>query len=236
MLTRRSRSTLAPVIWKTLLAGVMSLVGVLALTASAAADVHNEGGGRLSASSGSGGFIAYAPVHRPYWVSGGEWILCDTMATNGTVSDPPVITGVRHIAGKSEPLEVRTYLRTVTPEQVASHPDSPRYSYSPFISKVGRPRFFGQRYVDPTWRPRGSYSTDIAGTVVADGCEQARTDARADGNGEVPEHPWMSLVLSVKVGPDAGRVRRTLVDYVVGDVPHTLCIRWVFGGKGYEQK
>jgi hypothetical protein len=56
----------------------------------------------------------------------------------------------------------------------------------------------------------------------------------ADQQGEVPERAWTSLVLAVKVGQTAGRVRRLLVDYTVGDVSHTLRVRWVVGGQGYR--
>lgn len=210
-----------------------ALACVLAFSGAALADTHDEGDGRLSARSGSGGFIAAAPVHRAYWVSFGEWVLCDTALDEGAVDDTIEITGVRYLIGKYEPLEVRAYLRTVTPHQVASHPHKPVGSYSPFIANRGRPAHFDQAYSDPDWKPLGHYTRDVAGTSVRRGCDQAVADANADYQGEVPQHAWTSIVLAVKVGRHAGRVRRTLVDYTTGDVEHTLRIRWVVGGQGY---
>ena len=99
--------------------------------------------------------------------------------------------------------------------------------------KLGRPVHFRQKYADRRWIPRGNYSRTLAGTSVVRGCDETMNDAFADSNGEVPEHAWISLVLAVKVGKETARVRRTLIDYTVGDTPYTLRVSWAVGGKGY---
>lgn len=212
----------------------LALACVLGVCTSAAAETHNEGEGRLSAQSGGGGFIAAAPVRRPYWVSFGDWVLCDTSRDAGPVDDQVTIIGVRFVTGRHKPLDVRVYIRTVTPRQVAAHPHQPDGNYSPFTSKLGRAPTFQQPYADHDWVPRGHYTRRVAGTSVLPGCDQALTDANADLEGKVPQHPWAGLVLAVKVGKNGARVRRTLIDYKDGTGAHTLRIRWAVGGQRYR--
>jgi len=200
----------------------------------AAAETHDEGDGRLSANSGFGGFVVDAPVHHAYWASFGEWALCDTARDDGTPPDTITITGVRYVIGKHKPLEVRTYLRRVTPHQVKSHPKKPEGAYSPFIGLLGRPPHFDQRYANHKWTAPGHYTQEIAGTTVTRGCDETLTDAYADENGDIPKHAWTSLVLAVKTGRNDARIPRTLVDYTVGDTPHTLRIAWTVGGQGHR--
>lgn len=121
----------------------------------------------------------------------------------------------------------------MTPHQVSSHPNKPDGVFSPFVGDLGRPPHFDQAYANPHWAPPGRYTRGVAGTVVDRGCDEAVTDAYADDKGEVPQEAWTSLVLALKVGKQAGRARRTIVDYTVGDVAHTLRIGWTVGGKGY---
>lgn len=215
-------------------AATVAVAATLVAGSSAAAKAHPDGAGRLSASSGSGGFVAAAPVHRSYWISEGDWVLCDTARDNGSPTEDITITGVRHVVGKLKPLEVRAYLRTVTPRQVARHPRKPTGVYAPFVATLGRPALFRQRYADHRWAPRGTYTRAIAGHTVLRGCDETMDDALADAIGEVPEHAWTTLVLAVKVGHDGARVRRTLVDYTVGETAQTLRINWVVGGQGYR--
>lgn len=203
---------------------------------SAVGDTHTDGEGRLSASSGGGGFVVDAPVRRPYWVSVGDWILCDVARDAGaTPTDTITITGVRPVPGQRRPLEVVPFIRTVTPEQVAADPRAPRGAYGPYIAALGRPPHFRQQYAESRWVPRGRYSRDVAGTVVDRGCDETSEDASADYRDTVPAEPWQTLVLAVKVGRDGARVPRTLVDYTVGDTPHTLRIRWSVGGQGFRR-
>ncbi|MFN8195781.1 MAG: hypothetical protein U0R80_16080 [Nocardioidaceae bacterium] len=211
-----------------------ALACVLAMPAPAIADTHDEGEGRLSANSGGGGFVAAAPVHRDYWVSLGDWVLCDTALNVGPVDDKITITGLRFVTGRYRPLAVRAYIRKVTPRQVAAHPGQPAGAYSPFTSNLGSAPKFQQPYADRDWTPRGHFSRGVAGSSVLRGCDQALEDAYADLQGEVPLHPWTSLVLAVKVGRHGARIRRTLVDYEDGTGAHTLRIRWTVGGQRFH--
>jgi hypothetical protein len=219
-------------------AGTVLLAAMLAASPASGlttGDVHGEGGGRLSASSGGGGFVADAPVHRPYWVSNGDWMLCDAGRDDGQNPDGTItITGVRPVFGEREPLEVRTYLRTVTPRQVAEDQDAPRYSYGPYIAALGRPPHFAQSYAAGDG-PRGHFRRGVAGTVVDLGCDETSSAASASGRGRAPAHRWLTLVLAIKVGPEGARVRRTLVDYEIDGEPHTLRIDWTVGGQGYHR-
>jgi hypothetical protein len=213
----------------------MAVVALVAVESSALAQtIHSDGAGRLSASSGRGGFIADAPVHHSYWITAGDWVLCDTARDDGSPADVIVITGIRYVLGKHEPLEVRAYVRKVTPHQVASHPRKPDGVFAPFGALLGRPPLFSQSYGERRWAARGSYTREVSGTKVVRGCDSATADAYADADGKVPEHAWISLALAVKIGRDGGRVRRTLIDYTVGGIPHTLRIAWVVGGQGYK--
>lgn len=185
--------------------------------------------------SGGGGFIADAPVHRAYWISQGDWMLCDTARDDsGTPDDTITITRVRYGIGRHRPMAVRTYLRTVTPHQVRTHPHAPDGAYGPFGSMLGRPPRFAQSYADPRWPAAGRYTRPIAGTTVSRGCNEVTADAVAAQHGDVPQHRWQSLVLAVKVGRFGGRVARTFVDYTTGDTEHTLRIDWTVGGQGYR--
>jgi len=217
-------------------ATVVMLIGLtgtpLMLAGTPAVAKHVEGHGRLSASSGSGGFIASAPERRPYWISVGDWRLCDTARDAGSPTDEITVTGVRYVMGRREPLEVRAYLRRVTPHQVAAHPRADPGNYGPFISALGRPPGFIERYA--RWAYPGTYTRAVTGTRVARGCDETEADALADWRGEIPDHSWLSLVLAVKVGADGARVRRTLIDYTVGTTSRTLRINWTVGGQGYR--
>ncbi len=217
----------------------MTLAAVTALTLTASSptsspdpDIHGEGGGRLSASSGSGGFVTDAPVHHAYWSSFGDSVLCDTARDDGgEPEDPIIITGVRYALAQ-RPLDVRAYVRTVTPAQVASHPHARRGAYSQFTGLTGKPPGFDQPYA--SWKAPGRYTRQVAGTVVDRGCDEATEDAYADYRDKTPKQSWTSLVVAVKTGEHGSRVVHTFIDYSIGDAPHTLRIDWTVGGQGFR--
>lgn len=171
---------------------------------------HLDGEGPLSASTGHGGSSLLA---RP-GISYGAWganFLCLTEP-----GDPAVLTRVRHDV-RVEPLALRTYVRTVTPEDLAA--------------ADGENVVIGSaRYRRPAGRLRefvGSFSTEVAGTVVRQPCSE-----RVDQENGILQKGFAELVFEMKVGRRGGYVPRTFVDYTRGGRAYTLVIRWEMGACG----
>ncbi|HEX4977522.1 MAG TPA: hypothetical protein VFV40_06610 [Nocardioides sp.] len=168
---------------------------------------HDDGDGPLSASTGSGGFTLHA---RP-GVSYGAWaanFLCLTEP-----GDPAVITRVRHEV-RVEPLGLRTFVRTVTPEDLeAADPDGVVIGAARYRRPGGRQREFV-----------GSFSSDVAGTVVRQPCSE-----RVDQENGILQKGFSELVFEIKAGPAGAFVPRTYVDYTRGRREYTLVVNWQMG-------
>lgn len=171
---------------------------------------HLDREGPLSASSGSGGFVAAARAGTWYVAAAGN-LLCLTEP-----GDPVTITGVRHDE-RVRPLGLRTFVRTVSAADLV---DGSREGIA-----VG-----SAAYDRPTDRPkhfRGTFSSEVAGTVVRQPCSVVR--GAEDG---IPEDGFAELVFEMKVGRAGASVPRTYVDYTRGRRAYTLVIDWEMGACG----
>lgn len=168
---------------------------------------HDDGDGPLSASTGFGGATLDA---RP-GISYGAWganFLCLTEP-----GEPAVITRVRHEV-RVEPLALRTYVRTVTPEDLATaDPDHVVIGTARYRHPEGRLREFV-----------GAFSTEVAGTVVRQPCSE-----RVDQEKGMLQKGFSELVFEIKAGRAGAFVPRTYVDYTRGRREYTLVVNWQMG-------
>ena len=171
---------------------------------------HFDREGPLSASTGHGGFVA---ADRPgtWYVAAAGNTLC--LAQPG---DPATITGVR-FAQRVRPLALRTFVRTVTPEDLrASRGKGIEIGTAAYQHPGGRSRQF-----------EGTFSPEVAGTVVRQPCSvHQRTEKGIHDEG------FSELVFEMKVGRRGGLVPRTYVDYTRGRRAYTLVIDWEMGACG----
>jgi hypothetical protein len=168
---------------------------------------HDDGDGPLSASTGFGGSTLDA---RP-GISYGDWganFLCLTEP-----GDPAVITRVRHDV-RVEPLALRTYVRTVTPEDLAT---AERDHVVIGTARYRRPGGRLREFV-------GAFSTEVAGTVVRQPCSE-----RVDQENGILQKGFSELVFEIKAGRAGAFVPRTYVDYTRGRREYTLVVKWEMG-------
>ena len=171
---------------------------------------HHDREGPLSATSGHGGFLADSRPGTWYLASAGN-LLCLTEP-----GDPATITGVRHEV-RVRPLGLRTFVRTVTPADLADGRDEGiAIGSAAYRHPEARERRF-----------RGTFSTDVAGTEVRQPCS-----ARKGAANGIPDEGFSELVFEMKVGPRGAMVPRTYVDYTRGRRAYTLVIDWEMGACG----
>ena len=171
---------------------------------------HLDREGPLSASSGHGGSMLME-MDGTWYEAWGSNFLC--LHEPG---DPVTLTRVRHDVAV-EPLELRTFVRTVTPEHLA---------------EAGREDVVigSARYRRPEARVRlfqGTFSERVAGTVVEQPCS-----ARVDTESGMLHEGFSELVFEMKVGRRGAHVPRTYVDYTRGGREYTLEMGWEMGACG----
>jgi hypothetical protein len=171
---------------------------------------HDDGEGPLSASSGHGGFLAGSRPGTWYLAAAGN-LLCLTES-----GEPATLTRVRYDA-QVKPLGIRTFVRTVTPEDlVDGRTDGIAIGTAAYRRAEARLRQF-----------RGTFSTDVAGTVVRQPCS-----ARKAAENGIPDEGFSELVFEMKVDRRGALVPRTYVDYTRGGRAYTLVVNWEMGACG----
>ncbi|WP_282701105.1 hypothetical protein [Streptomyces sp. CC219B] len=177
--------------------------------------VHHDdfGSGPLSAQSGGGNSSVYAPKKKPWYANWGDFLLCAREA-----GDEIVLQSVVYEVDP-EPLEVKTYLRTVRPDEIKFNDDgTPSDESLPFISAEGRPPAFN--YGEPQ---AGTFTSRVKGHRITQSCKDV-DDREANG--------YTALVVAMKVGEQGGRIPTASINYTVNGREYALDLEWAMTGCG----
>lgn len=214
---RRTTVRRAPALAAALLACVLPLAGCS--DADSLGRVHHDDSGKcgpLSASSGTGGVSIQAPKTVPWYGSFGSFVLCARYP-----GDRISLRDIEYEADV-EPLEVRTYLRTVRKSQIAFGDDGSRTAEtSGFVSALGRP----PKFDDLDGQAVGTFTSKINGHLITQSCE----DAADQANG------YTELLFVMKFGKEGGHVPRASINYVSDKGPadsgqYILDLKWAMTG------
>jgi len=179
---------------------VLVLTLVSGCSSGSAREVHDDGGGPLSANVISGGKALQAPGETPWYASFGGSLLCSREP--GSEIE---LQRVRYDA-TVEPEDVEVLLRAVPPMDGSMMDE--RIEWAPLGGVLGR----HQDYANGGHR--GDFSSRVAGAVVDQSCEDAAQIGAA----------FTELVLELRVGESGARIPTAYVDYTADGEPHTLRI------------
>lgn len=165
--------------------------------------------GPLAPPAGGGVVALEAPARAPYSFTVGSFTLCrDDDAETG----PPVLDSVDFDV-RVAPLRVQPVVRTIPAEDEMT---CRRFHYSPIGVLRGRPPHLHD------FDARGTFSTELAGTVVDPLCSD-RDD---------PGTTSMELLVVMKVPRGGSDVRGFTIDYHVGDRDYAVQVPWRMIGCG----
>lgn len=179
------------------------VLGILATLCAGCAD-DPAANGPLSATTGRGGFTGAAPKNAANWSETfGAFLLC-SKAPDTEIHIQDVRFDV-----SPDPVSIETLFRKIPPASQRGGGKGSG-SWMPIASARGVPPF-GGRYA-------GEYVKDLDEPITRT-CKEQRKQGSA----------LTELLTIMTVGERGAIIRRTYVDYTVGDENYTLTIRWQNG-------